>query len=71
MNAQELREKSTDELDVELLRLRKEQFSLRMQFASGQLGQTHLVTEVRRDIARVKTFLTAKVAEKQKENANG
>ena len=63
MKAQELREKSTQELDDELLRLRREQFSLRMQFASGQLGQTHLVTDIRHDIARVKTLL--------KEKANG
>ncbi len=60
MDAQELRDKSVDELQEELLRLRKEQFSLRMQFASGQLGQTHLVKEVRRDIARVKTIMKEK-----------
>ena len=63
MKAQELRDKSIDELGDELLRLRKEEFSLRMQFASGQLGQTHLVGETRRDIARVKTVM--------KEKANG
>ena len=63
MKAQDLREKSTQELGDELLRLRREQFSLRMQFASGQLGQTHLVTDIRHDIARVKTLL--------KEKANG
>lgn len=63
MNAQDFRDKSSDELNEELLRLRKEQFSLRMQFASGQLGQTHLMGEVRRDIARVKTIM--------KEKANG
>ncbi len=63
MTAQELRDKSVDELGEELLRLRKEEFSLRMQFASGQLGQTHLVGEARRDIARVKTVM--------KEKANG
>ena len=53
MKAQELRDKSADELQEELLRLRREQFSLRMQNASGQLGQVHLMVEVRRDIARV------------------
>jgi large subunit ribosomal protein L29 len=63
MKAQELREKSVTELNDDLLRLRKEEFSLRMQFASGQLGQTHLVKEMRRDIARVKTLM--------KEKANG
>ena len=63
MKAQEHRDKTVDELGEELLRLRKEEFSLRMQFASGQLGQTHLVGETRRDIARVKTVM--------KEKANG
>ena len=60
MKAQELRDKSADELNGELLRLRKEEFSLRMQFASGQLGQTHLMQEMRRDIARVKTVMKEK-----------
>ena len=60
MKGQELREKNADELNDELLRLRKEQFSLRMQFASGQLGQTSLIKEVRRDIARVKTIMKEK-----------
>ncbi len=60
MKAQELREKSAAELNDELLRLRKEEFSLRMQFASGQLGQTHLMQETRRDIARVKTLMKEK-----------
>ena len=63
MKAQEFREKTTDDLQEELLRLRKEQFALRMQFASGQMGQVHLMKEVRRDIARVKTVM--------KEKANG
>jgi len=60
MKAAELREKSVDQLNDELLRLRKEEFSLRMQFASGQLGQTHLIKEMRRDIARVKTLMKEK-----------
>lgn len=60
MKAQELREKSVSELNEELLRLRKEEFSLRMQFASGQLGQTHLMGETRREIARVKTVMKEK-----------
>ena len=47
-------------LKDELLRLRKEDFSLRMQAASGQLGQSHLVRETRRDIARVKTVMQEK-----------
>lgn len=56
----ELREKTADELQEELLRLRKEQFNLRMQRASEQLPQTHLITEARRDIARVKTLIREK-----------
>lgn len=60
MNPSELREKSSEELRNELLRLRKEQFHLRMQKASGQLGQTHLLTETRREIARVKTIMQEK-----------
>ncbi len=49
-----------EELTIELLRLRREQFQLRMQKASGQLGQTHLMKEARRDLARVKTILREK-----------
>ena len=60
MKATELREKSPQELQAELLRLRKEQFNLRMQKASGQLGQPHLLGETRRDIARIKTVLVEK-----------
>lgn len=60
MNATELREKTQQELQAELLRLRKEQFSLRMQKASGQLGQIHLLNEARRNIARVKTMMQEK-----------
>ena len=60
MKAAELREKSVSELNDELLRLRKEEFSLRMQFASGQMGQTHMMKETRRDIARVKTIMNEK-----------
>ncbi|RPG47421.1 MAG: 50S ribosomal protein L29 [Gammaproteobacteria bacterium TMED134] len=57
MKVQELREKSQEELHAEVLRLQREHFSLRMQRASGQLGQSHLLKEVRRDIARVKTVM--------------
>jgi large subunit ribosomal protein L29 len=60
MKASELRDKSPKELTEELLRLRREQFNLRMQKASGQLGQTHLLRETRRDIARIKTILAEK-----------
>ena len=53
----ELREKSADQLKAHLLDLRKEQFSLRMQKATGQLPKTHETRRVRREIARVKTLL--------------
>ena len=60
MNAVEMREKSVDELQVSVLDLLKEQFNLRMQKSSGQLGQSHLLGQARRDIARVKTILNEK-----------
>ena len=60
MNSVEMREKSVDELEVSLLDLLKEQFNLRMQKSSGQLGQSHLLGQARRDIARVKTILNEK-----------
>jgi len=60
MNAAELRDKTAHELRDELLRLRKTQFNLRMQKASGQLGQIHMLSEARRDIARVKTVIREK-----------
>lgn len=60
MEAKELRNKSKSELEAELLELRKEQFSLRMQKAAGQLKQTHELRRVRRDIARIKTVLAEK-----------
>ncbi|MDH5433259.1 MAG: 50S ribosomal protein L29 [Gammaproteobacteria bacterium] len=62
MNARELREKSVEELQAELLELRKEQFNLRMQKATSQTEQTHTLKEVRRNIARVKTVLNQKAS---------
>ncbi len=55
--ATDLRGKSTDELNDQLLQLKKEQFNLRFQKASGQLENTARVRVVRRDIARIKTHL--------------
>ena len=52
MKAKELREKSVEELNTELLNLLREQFNLRMQLAGGQLNQTHMLKQVRRNIAR-------------------
>lgn len=60
MESAELREKSVEELAAELIRLRREQFNLRMQRASDQLPQTHLLKETRKDIARVKTLMREK-----------
>lgn len=57
MNATELRGQSAEELQQTLLGLLKDQFNLRMQKATGQLGQSHLLSQVKRDIARVKTVL--------------
>ncbi len=60
MNIKELRGKSADDLKAHLLDLQKEQFSLRMQKATGQLAKTHDVRRVRREIARVNTLLGTK-----------
>lgn len=60
MKAQDLRQKSVEELNKELLGLLREQFNLRIQASTGQLAQTHTVKQVRRDIARVKTVLNEK-----------
>jgi len=60
MNASELREKSQAELREALNELLKEQFNLRMQRGTGQLARPHLMKEVRRNIARVKTEMNAK-----------
>ena len=57
MKAADARTKTQDELRDELLKLRKEQFNLRFQAATGQLEKTSRVREVRRDIARLKTVL--------------
>jgi len=54
---EDLHAKSVDELKDMVLQLKKEQFNLRFQRASGQLENTARVREVRRDIARIKTIL--------------
>jgi len=58
MKASDLRTKSVDELNDELVALRREQFNLRMQHATGELTHNHEHGRVRKDIARVKTVLT-------------
>ena len=60
MKASELRDKSSEDLNKQLLTLREEQFKLRMQKSTGQLGQTHLLKLNQRDIARVKPVLNEK-----------
>jgi len=60
MKASELKDKSVEDLKKELNGLLREQFNLRMQKGTGQLSQPHRVTQVRRDIARVKTILNEK-----------
>lgn len=60
MIARELREKNVDDLKKELLDLHREHFNLRMQKANEQLKQHHLLGQVKRSIARVKTVLREK-----------
>lgn len=57
---EELRNLSVEELQNELLSLRKEQFTLRMKKANGLLDKTHLITNARKSVARLKTILTEK-----------
>jgi len=59
---QEYREMSVEDLNKELINLRREQFSLRMQMGSGNAPKTHLFSVARRNIARVKTVLNEKQA---------
>ena len=67
MEASELRDMSVEELNEELLALRREQFNLRMQKATGELNQHHQHRKVRKDIARIKTVLN-EMARKSDEN---
>jgi len=60
MKAQELRTKTADELQRELLELSRERFKLRMQQGTGQLTRNSELKRVRREIARVKTVLSEK-----------
>ena len=62
MKASEVRAKADEELREQLLQLKKEQFNLRFQKATGQLENTSRVRVVRRDIARIKTVLGARAA---------
>jgi large subunit ribosomal protein L29 len=66
MKAEDLRTRSADELTDQLGALKKEQFNLRFQRATGQLEKTARIREVRRDIARVKTVAAQKRAAEKK-----
>ena len=60
LKTEDLRAMTPDQLEDELLKLKKEQFNLRFQRATGQLANTSRVREVRRDIARIKTIAAQK-----------
>jgi large subunit ribosomal protein L29 len=62
MKAGDARQMTVDQLDDELVKLKKEQFNLRFQRATGQLENTARVRQVRRDIARVSTIAAEKRA---------
>ncbi len=62
MKSQDARALSADQLKDELLKLKKEQFNLRFQRATGQLEKTHRINQVRKDIALVKTVINEKSA---------
>jgi len=63
MKIDEVRGMTPDQLTDALINLKKEQFNLRFQKATGQIEKTHRVEEVRRDIARIKTHLRTKQAQ--------
>ncbi|GGA55331.1 50S ribosomal protein L29 [Nitratireductor aestuarii] len=60
MKAADIRSQTPDQLDEQLANLKKEQFNLRFQKATGQLEKTARVREIRRDIARIRTILAEK-----------
>ena len=59
MKFSDIKQKTQDELKAELVTLKKEQFNLRFQSASGQLENSSKILQVRRDIARVLTAISA------------
>ena len=62
MKAADLRAKGAQDLQDELIELRKQQFKLRMQYSMGQASRNHEFSRIRKDIARVKTILTEKAS---------
>ena len=65
MKADDVRAMTPDQLSDELMKLKKEQFNLRFQKATGQLEKTARVRQVRRDIARIKTIAAEKASAKK------
>jgi large subunit ribosomal protein L29 len=63
MKANDLREKTSEELEAVLIEELKQQFNLRMQLSTGQLNESHKVKQTRRNIARIKTLLNQKAGE--------
>ena len=63
MKIEDVRGMTPDQLNDELVSLKKEQFNLRFQKATGQIEKTHRVGQVRKDIARIKTVLRGKQAQ--------
>ncbi len=63
MKIEEVRGMTPDQLAEQLVSLKKEQFNLRFQKATGQIEKTHRVDQVRKDIARIKTVLRGKQAQ--------
>ena len=62
MNIQDIQGMTPDQLSESLLSLKKEQFNLRFQAATGQVEKTHRAGEIRKDIARIKTVLRSRQA---------
>ncbi|MBL6686002.1 MAG: 50S ribosomal protein L29 [Methylophilaceae bacterium] len=63
MKAEELRKKSAEDLDKELVELRKAQFNARMQVSTQQSNKTDQLGKLKKDIARVKTIISEKARE--------
>ena len=63
MKSNELRDKTSEELEAVLIDELKQQFNLRMQLSTGQLNESHKVKQTRRNIARIKTVLSQKAGE--------
>ena len=63
MNASELGAKSVEDLQADLLQLRREQLKYRIQQSTGQLSQPHLIRQTRREVAKIKTVLAQKAGE--------